>query len=91
MRLLLDTHVFLWYITADSRLPAPFLGAIRDPTNEVYCGATARPSTMIRLDFRFREFHHAFSAVGLAVEDREIAIHQRQAQDHEPRRSWRDR
>ncbi len=36
MRLLLDTHIFLWYITADSRLPAPFLGAIRDPTNEVY-------------------------------------------------------
>ena len=36
MRLLLDTHVFLWYITADSRLPAPFLVAIREPTNEVY-------------------------------------------------------
>lgn len=36
MKLLLDTHVFLWYITADSRLPAPFLGAIRDPANEVY-------------------------------------------------------
>jgi PIN domain nuclease of toxin-antitoxin system len=36
MRLLLDTHVFLWYITADSRLPALFLAAIRDPTNEVY-------------------------------------------------------
>ncbi len=36
MRLLLDTHVFLWYITADSRLPAPFPVAIREPTNEVY-------------------------------------------------------
>jgi PIN domain nuclease of toxin-antitoxin system len=24
MRLLLETHVFLWYITADSRLPAAF-------------------------------------------------------------------
>ena len=36
MRLLLDTHVFLRYITAGSRLPAPFLGAVRDPTNEVY-------------------------------------------------------
>ncbi len=36
MRLLLDTHVFLWYITADSRLTAPFLVAIREPTNEVY-------------------------------------------------------
>jgi PIN domain nuclease of toxin-antitoxin system len=36
MRLLIDTHVFLWYITADSRLPAPFLVAIREPSNEVY-------------------------------------------------------
>jgi PIN domain nuclease of toxin-antitoxin system len=36
MRLLLDTHVFLWYITADSKLPAPFLAAVREPANEVY-------------------------------------------------------
>ncbi len=36
MRLLLDTHVFLWFITADPRLPAIFLAAIRDPANEVY-------------------------------------------------------
>jgi PIN domain nuclease of toxin-antitoxin system len=26
MRLLLDTHVFLWYITADPKLPATFSG-----------------------------------------------------------------
>lgn len=36
MKLLLDTHVFLWYISADARLPAVFRDAIRDPTNEVY-------------------------------------------------------
>jgi PIN domain nuclease of toxin-antitoxin system len=36
MRLLLDTHVFLWYITADAKLPAAFRAAIQDPTNEVY-------------------------------------------------------
>jgi PIN domain nuclease of toxin-antitoxin system len=35
MRLLLDTHVFLWYITADAKLPASFLTAIQDPANEV--------------------------------------------------------
>ena len=27
MRLLLDTHVFLWYITADPKLPATFRAA----------------------------------------------------------------
>ena len=36
MRLLLDTHVFLWYITADPRLPTTFRTASQDPANEVY-------------------------------------------------------
>jgi PIN domain nuclease of toxin-antitoxin system len=36
MRLLLDTHVFLWYISADPQLPVTFQDAIRDPSNEVY-------------------------------------------------------
>ena len=36
MRLLLDTHVFLWYITADPKLPAAFRAAIQDPGNAVY-------------------------------------------------------
>lgn len=41
MRLLLDTHVFLWYITADPRLPPAYEAAIRDPGNEVYLSAAA--------------------------------------------------
>src|ERR1700722_5117809 len=36
MRLLLDTHVFLWYISANSQLPVAFRDAIRDPANEAY-------------------------------------------------------
>ncbi|ODU00802.1 MAG: twitching motility protein PilT [Planctomycetes bacterium SCN 63-9] len=41
MRLLLDTHIFLWYVTADPRLPAPFLAVIREPANEVYLSAAS--------------------------------------------------
>jgi PIN domain nuclease of toxin-antitoxin system len=41
MRLLLDTHIFLWYITADPRLPAAFRAAIQDPSNEVYLSAAS--------------------------------------------------
>ena len=41
MRLLLDTHVFLWYISADSQLPVVFRDAIRDPANEVYLSAAS--------------------------------------------------
>lgn len=36
MKLLLDTHSFLWYITNDPRLPVVAADAIREKSNEVY-------------------------------------------------------
>ena len=36
MNLLLDTHVFLWFITGDARLPAAWRLAITDPANQVF-------------------------------------------------------
>ena len=36
MRLLLDTHIFLWYISGDLKLPADIRDSIRDPDNQVY-------------------------------------------------------
>jgi PIN domain nuclease of toxin-antitoxin system len=36
MKLLLDTHVFLWYINADPKLPAIARDAILDQLNEVF-------------------------------------------------------
>ncbi len=36
MRLLLDTHIFLWFISGDARLPGDWRDSIRDPDNEVY-------------------------------------------------------
>lgn len=41
MRILLDTHIFLWYISADRQLPPAFRDAIRDPANEVYLSAAS--------------------------------------------------
>ncbi|MEX0671175.1 MAG: type II toxin-antitoxin system VapC family toxin [Pirellulales bacterium] len=41
MKLLLDTHVFLWCVTADPKLPAPFRVAIQDLANEVYLSAAS--------------------------------------------------
>ncbi len=41
MRILLDTHVFLWYISADPQMPAAFREAIRDSANEVYLSAAS--------------------------------------------------
>lgn len=36
MRILLDTHIFLWFISGDTRLSTDVRDAIRDPDNEVY-------------------------------------------------------
>lgn len=36
MKLLLDTHIFLWYISGDIRLPTAMKDSIRDPDNEAY-------------------------------------------------------
>ena len=36
MRLLLDTHIFLWFISGDTRLPADWRDSIRDAGNAVY-------------------------------------------------------
>src|SRR5207244_12653755 len=35
MRLLLDTHSFLWFISGDSKLSPSARAAIEEPTNEV--------------------------------------------------------
>ncbi|MEX2170501.1 MAG: type II toxin-antitoxin system VapC family toxin [Pirellulales bacterium] len=36
MNLLLDTHIFLWYISGDARLALHHRDSIRDPSNRVY-------------------------------------------------------
>jgi PIN domain nuclease of toxin-antitoxin system len=36
MKILLDTHIFLWLISGDRRLSTELLDAIRDPDNAVY-------------------------------------------------------
>ena len=36
MRLLLDTHIFLWFISGDPQLSKNIQNAIRNPENEVY-------------------------------------------------------
>lgn len=36
MRLLLDTHIFLWFLVGDPKLTTSARDAIRDPRNEVF-------------------------------------------------------
>jgi PIN domain nuclease of toxin-antitoxin system len=39
MRILLDTHIFLWFISGDTQLSTDVRDAIRDLDNEVYLSA----------------------------------------------------
>jgi PIN domain nuclease of toxin-antitoxin system len=48
MKLLLDTHIFLWYITADLRLPKDFRDAIREPKNEVFLSVASLWEAIIK-------------------------------------------
>ena len=41
MKFLLDTHIFLWFITGDKRLSTPASSLIRNPQNEVYLSAAS--------------------------------------------------
>src|SRR5436309_10930863 len=70
MRLLLDTHVFLWYISADPQLPVAFRDAIRDPSNEVYLSAASVWEVVIK---------HAVGKLRLPETPAEYLPRQRQA------------
>lgn len=41
MRILLDTHIFLWFISGDIHLSMDVRDAIRDPDNEVYLSSVS--------------------------------------------------
>ena len=41
MRILLDTHIFLWFISGDTQLQTDIRDAIRKPNNEIYLSAVS--------------------------------------------------
>jgi len=41
MKLLVDTHIFLWFISGDRRLPILFLNEIQNPGNQVFLSVSS--------------------------------------------------
>jgi PIN domain nuclease of toxin-antitoxin system len=41
MKILLDTHIFLWFISGDTQLSTEIRDTIREPDNEVYLSAVS--------------------------------------------------
>ena len=48
MELLLDTHVFLWFINDDSRLPLAWRKIIQEPANDVYLSVVSLWESIIK-------------------------------------------
>ena len=48
MKLLLDTHVFLWFISGDQRLPDVMRDSIRNPENDVYVSVVSLWEAIIK-------------------------------------------
>lgn len=48
MKLLLDTHIFLWYISGDGRLPEAMQQAIRIVDNQIYLSVVSLWETVVK-------------------------------------------
>ena len=48
MKILLDTHIFLWFISADERLDNTWKNLIQDVNNEVYLSVVSLWEIMIK-------------------------------------------
>jgi PIN domain nuclease of toxin-antitoxin system len=48
MKILLDTHIFLWFISGDVQLSPDVRDAIREPDNEIYLSAVSVWEAMVK-------------------------------------------
>lgn len=48
MKILLDTHIFLWFISADKSLPMNWKEAIQDSNNDIYLSVVSVWETIIK-------------------------------------------
>lgn len=83
MKILLDTHIFLWFISRDARLAIDLRDAIRDSNNEVYLSAVSGWEAMVKYQLgklplpenpgtylpKQREFHQIAS---LALDEKSV-------------------
>ncbi len=52
MQLLVDTHIFLWYVTDDSQLSSIHKQAIQEPTNLVFFSSVSASEIAIKYSIR---------------------------------------
>jgi len=52
MKLLLDTHIFLWFISGDPHLPDFMRGSIQNPDNDVYLSVVSVWEAIVKYQLR---------------------------------------
>jgi PIN domain nuclease of toxin-antitoxin system len=84
MKLLLDTHVFLWWDSNDSRLPEALRSEIADPQNQIFISAVTAWEISIKRALGKLTFggalgnaieKHGFSALPITVAQAEWTGH----------------
>jgi PIN domain nuclease of toxin-antitoxin system len=48
MRLLLDTHIFLWFVSGDRKLALALREVVRDPQNEIFLSVVSLWESIIK-------------------------------------------
>lgn len=51
-RLLLDTHLVIWWLQGDGRLPASLIALVRDPANEAFISQASLWEIAIKVSLR---------------------------------------
>ena len=68
MRLLLDTHILLWWLGGDHRLPAPVKDAIAEPQNEVWVSSVSIAEIAVKVRIgKLKLDGHTVASVAAAV------------------------
>lgn len=82
MKLLIDTHIFLWWISGDARLSQTVKAALRDTTNERYVSSVSVAEMAIktslkklRLSDRLLIVQATAEGMTLLTQDRDIPLY----------------
>ncbi len=74
MNLLLDTHVFLWYITGDEQLPKKVVKTITDKSNRCFISIASIWEIVIKLSIDKLEIKGGFKTIEDFLENNDFEI-----------------
>src|SRR3972149_9692887 len=74
MNLLLDTHVFLWYITCDEQLPEKIIKTINDKSNRCFVSIASIWEIVIKLSIDKLEIKGGFKTIEDFLENNDFEI-----------------